>query len=91
MSNVTEQTAPIQPTPAAAQAALAEMWCDLLTLSEVHEDDDFFKLGGNSLAAIKLLQRVEKKFGPDALTPETLYADPRFGSVAKAIDEAVAA
>jgi len=91
MSNVTEQPALNERTPTATEAALGEMWCDLLKVAEVHPDDNFFKLGGTSLTAIKLLQRVEKKFGPDALTPETLYADPRLGSVAKAIHEAVAA
>lgn len=79
MSNVTE--------PTATEAALEEMWCDLLEISSVHPDSNFFKLGGTSLTAIKLLQRVEKQFGPDALTPETLYADPQFASVVKAIQE----
>lgn len=81
MSNVTELTA--------TEAALEEMWCDLLEISSVHPESHFFDLGGTSLTAIKLLQRVEKKFGPDALTPETLYADPRFASVAMAIHESV--
>ncbi len=69
------------------EAELAAMWRDLLDVPRVGPDDDFFKAGGTSLTAIKLLQRVEKRFGPDALSPDTLYDDPRLGSVAAAIDQ----
>ncbi len=89
MSNVTDQTALDAPSMTATEAALAEMWRDLLGLSELDTRDDFFKVGGTSLTAIKLLQRVEKKFGPETLSPDTLYGDPRLSSVAKAIDETV--
>jgi hypothetical protein len=87
MSNVTDQTALDEHSMTATEAALAEMWRDLLGLSQIGPGDNFFKIGGTSLIAIKLLQRVEKKFGPDALSPDTLYDDPRLASVAKAIDE----
>ncbi len=87
MSNVTEQTTLNESSMTATEVALAEIWRDLLNLSEVDTTDDFFKIGGTSLTAIKLLQRVEKNFGPDALSPDTLYGDPKLGSVAKAIDE----
>jgi acyl carrier protein len=87
MTNVTEQTALDAPSMTPTEAALAEMWGDLLGLSKIETTDDFFKVGGTSLTAIKLLQRVEKKFGPETLSPDTLYGDPRLASVAKAIDE----
>lgn len=90
MTNGTEQTAVTEPTLADTKAALSEIWCDLLKRSEVHTNDSFFELGGTSLTAIKLLQRVEKRFGSDTLTPETLYADPRLGSVTEAIHAAAA-
>lgn len=89
MSNATDQTALDTRPMTATEAALAEMWCDLLGLPEVDTADNFFNRGGTSLTAIKLLQRVETKFGPDSLSPETLYDDPRLSSVAKAIDEKV--
>lgn len=89
MTNVTHQTALDVPSITATEATLAEMWRDLLGLSEVDVEDHFFKLGGTSLTAIKLLQRVEKEFGSDALTPDTLYGDPKLRNVARAIDETV--
>jgi acyl carrier protein len=87
MSNVTEQSDLATSTMTATERTLAEMWRDLLGVSDISTSDDFFKLGGTSLTAIKLLQRVENAFGPDALTPDTLYGDGRLASVAKAIDE----
>jgi hypothetical protein len=87
MSNVTGRTAVDAPSMTATEATLAGMWRDLLGLSSVDPGDDFFKVGGTSLTAIKLLERVEKKFGPDALSPDTLYGDPKLGRVASAIDE----
>ncbi|MFE1824851.1 phosphopantetheine-binding protein [Streptomyces anulatus] len=70
------------------EAALAEMWRDLLGRAEVGPEDHFFDAGGTSLSAIKLLQRVAKRFGPDALSPDTLYEDPRLGALARAVDRA---
>lgn len=90
MSNVTDQTALDAPSMTDTETALAEMWRDLLGVPEIDTSDDFFKIGGTSLAAIKLLQRVEKKFGPESLSPDTLYGDPKLSSVARAIDEVVA-
>lgn len=90
MSNVTNQTL-TQGSLTATESTLAEMWRDLLGRDKAAEpSDNFFDAGGTSLTAIKFLQRVEKEFGPDVLSPDTLYGDPRLGSVAKAIDEAVA-
>lgn len=88
MSNVTNQTL-AQASLTATESTLAEMWRDLLGRDKAEPSDNFFDAGGTSLTAIKFLQRVEKQFGPDVLSPDTLYGDPRLGSVAKAIDEAV--
>jgi acyl carrier protein len=79
-----------RPAPTATEEALAEIWRGLFGIPEVGADDDFFELGGNSLSAIKLLARTEERFGAEVLEPETLYQDARLGSLARAIDEALA-
>jgi Phosphopantetheine attachment site len=89
MTNVTDQTRADAPTTA-TEAAVADMWTELLDVPEVGPGDDFFQLGATSLTAIKFLQRVETMFGRDVLVPDTLYEDPRLASVAAAIDEALA-
>lgn len=70
------------------EAALAEMWRDVLKLDEVLPSDDFFKLGGTSLTAMRLLHRVELAFGPEALSFDTLNSNPELANLAKAVDEA---
>lgn len=39
---------------------VAGLFCDILGVSEISLNDDFFKLGGNSMAAIKLSHQLEK-------------------------------
>ncbi|MEL6902072.1 MAG: amino acid adenylation domain-containing protein [Cyanobacteria bacterium J06606_4] len=47
-------------TPAEKQ--LAQLWCELLNLSEVSIHDDFFDLGGHSLLAVHLVTRIRDTF-----------------------------
>ncbi|MGW1346278.1 non-ribosomal peptide synthetase [Kribbella sp. NPDC002412] len=73
----------------ATEAALAEMWRDVLDHSDVLASDDFFKLGGTSLTAIRLLHRLELAFGSPILSFETLTSNPELAAMAKAVDEVV--
>ncbi len=45
------------------EVRLASIWQDLLGLEHVSRDDDFFRLGGDSLKAIELCSRVERDLG----------------------------
>ena len=44
------------------ETALAEIWQQLLRLERIGRRDDFFALGGNSLAAMKLVAAVADRF-----------------------------
>ncbi len=44
------------------EAQLASLWAELLQRHPVGIDDNFFDIGGDSLAAIDLMLRIEKKF-----------------------------
>ncbi|WP_051860075.1 MupA/Atu3671 family FMN-dependent luciferase-like monooxygenase [Streptomyces anulatus] len=46
-------------------ALLREVWQSVLDLRDVHADDNFFDLGGNSIAAIRLVNRVRDTLGVD--------------------------
>jgi acyl carrier protein len=84
MTNVTEPVVAV----AGTEQVVGQMWRDLLGVTKTGPEDNFFDLGGTSLTAIKLLQRVEKTFGADVLSPDALYGDPRLGAVARVIDQA---
>jgi amino acid adenylation domain-containing protein len=47
----------------AAEALLAELWCDVLDLERVSVYDHFFDLGGHSMLTISVIARFEEKTG----------------------------
>jgi amino acid adenylation domain-containing protein len=73
------------PTPAAdlppaeralgREAALAEIWSEVLRLPQVGLDDDFLALGGHSLHATQVLSRVRDRFGA-TLPLRALFESP---------------
>ncbi|MEV4068053.1 phosphopantetheine-binding protein, partial [Nonomuraea dietziae] len=49
------------------EAELAELWGEVLGLGEpVGVDDDFFDLGGHSLAAGRIIARIQSRFAVEA-------------------------
>ncbi len=46
-----------------AETAMANIWCDVLNLSSIGRDDDFFAIGGHSLQAMRLIAAIERRFG----------------------------
>lgn len=42
---------------------LREMWFSLLGVTAFGDDDDFFELGGTSLEAVKLVDRIKQRLG----------------------------
>ena len=63
---------------------LGAMWSELLGASEIGVNDDFFELGGQSLVAVRLFQRIGKKFGVD-LPMATLFQAPTIAECATVI------
>lgn len=45
-----------------AQRALAVIWSEVLETSEINLDDRFFDIGGHSLIAMQLLQKIEQDY-----------------------------
>ena len=42
---------------------LVDLWRRILRTDDITIDDDFFDVGGNSLAALRLLPAIEQHFG----------------------------
>ncbi len=53
---------------------IAGLWQEVLGISPIGAEDDFFDLGGHSLLAVRLFSRIEKVFGRDIPLAELLQA-----------------
>lgn len=57
------------------QAALCDLYADVLALPEVSIDDDFIRLGGGSVLAHTLIDRIRRTYGVEVPLPD-LFAEP---------------
>lgn len=46
-----------------AEQIILEAWRGILKIDEIKIDDCFFRLGGNSILAAKLMVKINKEFG----------------------------
>ena len=69
------------------EEALARIWSEVLKVESIGRDDDFFDLGGHSLAAMRALSRIEKEFGRK-LRLVSLFEAPTLQAQARLIDAA---
>lgn len=67
-----------------AEHAVAAMLADVLHVERVGMDDDFFRLGGNSLSAIRFVQRFNDRFGT-ALSLSEFWQQPTVAALAARI------
>jgi thioesterase domain-containing protein/acyl carrier protein len=71
--------------PGPTEKRLAEIWCRALVVDRVGPQDDFFRLGGGSLAAAEVVVAVEKAFGP-RLPLTVLQEAPTIEALSKLIE-----
>ncbi len=68
-----------------AQRALTEIWCRVLGLSTVGIRDNFFRVGGHSLLAMRLVSRIQDAFQID-FHMKSIFETPTIEQLAKAIE-----
>ncbi|MFE7868905.1 amino acid adenylation domain-containing protein [Micromonospora humida] len=69
-------------------AGLADIWRDLLGVTEFGADSQFFALGGTSIKALHLVGAVHRRFGVD-LRIVTVFRRPSFADLAREIADLV--
>jgi acyl-coenzyme A synthetase/AMP-(fatty) acid ligase/thioesterase domain-containing protein/acyl carrier protein len=60
-----ELTVSFVPPQGKTEVRLAALWQEVLGVSSIGAEDDFFDLGGHSLSAVRLFSRIEAVFGRD--------------------------
>lgn len=78
-------TAPSDAPRSRAEAALSDIWADVLGLDEVGVHDDFLDLGGHSLLAVRITNRVRDELG-FPLTVRGLFEHPTIEELGRLID-----
>jgi amino acid adenylation domain-containing protein len=69
------------------ERSIVSIWRNLLGVNQIGVDDDFYRLGGNSLLAITLANRLSDEFGVH-LKMATLLDSSTVASLAAKIDQA---
>lgn len=67
------------------ERAIAAAWQEVLGFEQIGVDDNFFSLGGDSLAAIQLCSRLRDAFQVD-LTVHTLFDEPTVAALSVRIE-----
>lgn len=73
------------PPRSETECMLAEIWAGLLGRRNVGTQDDFFRLGGNSLKMVLMCMRVEERSGLK-LGLKEVYEHPVLGTLARYLD-----
>ncbi|HEX5379570.1 MAG TPA: amino acid adenylation domain-containing protein, partial [Phenylobacterium sp.] len=72
------------------EVELAAIWADILQRPVTSVEESFFNLGGHSLMAVRLFDRIRRRFGAD-LPISTLFSHPTIRDLAEIVGEAQAA
>jgi amino acid adenylation domain-containing protein len=78
----------IVPPETSTEIELAQIWSEVLDRKDISRDGDFFALGGHSLNAMRVVTRVNGRFGV-SLQVRTLFERPVLSQLAAAIEEAL--
>jgi len=70
-----------QPPGSPIEAAIAQIWSDLLELDPIGIHDHFRDLGGDSMSAAQVAVRLAEQFGVE-ITPEELFDRPTIAELA---------
>ncbi len=79
-------TSTSEPPHEGLEQRIAEVWEELLRVRGIGREDDFFRLGGNSLLAARL-QALLREHADLEISTSTLYANPTIAGLASSGDD----
>jgi len=68
------------------EALVAEVWCKTLDLEHVGVDDDFFEIGGDSIRAAVVVNRLQERLG-ETLYVVAVFEAPTVAELARDLEE----
>jgi len=78
---------PDAPALSETERQIAGVWNQVLGVQAMHPDDHFFTLGGDSLAAVRVIARVESVCGV-AMSTQAVFEAPTLGGLAAMVERA---
>ncbi|MER6345050.1 non-ribosomal peptide synthetase/type I polyketide synthase [Streptomyces sp. NPDC001595] len=81
---------PLPCGPGDTEERLARIWCELLGVDHVGRDDDFFDLGGDSLLALHVFDRLARGGTGPLPRPTAVYRHRTLAALAAAVERAAA-
>ncbi|MFC5216471.1 amino acid adenylation domain-containing protein [Streptomyces coerulescens] len=76
---------PTTPPATPTEQLVARIWSDLLGVSDVSREDDFFALGGDSILVLELFDRLREEL-PSVPRPTTVYTQRTLAALAAVLD-----
>ena len=70
----------------ALEKRMAGLWCELLRLDEMGIDDNFFDLGGTSLAAVRMVSLYHHRFDKE-IPPVKVFQYPTVSQLCRFLEE----
>ncbi|HBY02730.1 MAG TPA: hypothetical protein DEG92_09385, partial [Rikenellaceae bacterium] len=66
------------------EIAIAEVWREILHLDKIGSGDNFFEIGGNSIKAIQVMSKVQKRLGKKTYL-NLIFTEPTIAKMARII------
>ncbi|MFC7801271.1 beta-ketoacyl synthase N-terminal-like domain-containing protein [Bacillus subtilis] len=75
-------------SPLGIEQKVGAIWEELFGIESIDVNDDFFEIGGHSLLAIQLFNRIQEDFDVE-LQIEDMFDDPTIAGLAKLVNKAL--
>lgn len=79
------ESSPLRAPTSENESAMADLWREVLRVSEIGPDDTFLQLGGDSMLAAQLIARIRDRWGVDVKMVDFFDA-PTVGQMARTLD-----